>query len=200
MRDLLSVRRRKRQTGRSLGMTLVETMVAIGVMTVILVVVSQVFAVNEDVLVKQLARIDNDNGAIFALKRLGELSRGATSVMTDQTINGTYYASSSTTLVLKLPAVDGSGNILADVFDYIAVYRDPLATTKIYTDTWPGSGSMRVSGKKLLTAYNSTMTFSYNRAAAGQATRVSVFLINTQTKRGSTLTSRTWTSIFLRNF
>ena len=181
-------------------MTLMEALISLGIMAIILVMVDQTFLVNQDVLAKQLAKIDADTGAVLALKRFSDASKGAIAVMSSRTINGTVYTSSASTLVLKLPSIDSSGNIIGSTYDYVAVYRDGTETTKIFTDTQIGTGSVRANGKKLVTQYNTTFTFSYNSFDITQATRVSLFLINTQTARGTTLISKDWTSIFLRNF
>lgn len=181
------------------GMTLVETMTVIGIMSIIMVVVSQIFVVNNELVAKSLARADNDNGATFAIRRIGELSRGASTVMASHIINGTTYTSGTNVLVLVMPSVDSSGNIIVASYDYIAFYRDAVATTKIFTDTDAAVGSVRVDGSKLLTAYNDTLAFSYNARDISEATRISVFVINTQTVRGQVLSTKAWTSIFLRN-
>lgn len=193
-------RHRPDRRSSSRGVGLMEAVVTIGIMTMVLVMVADVFAVNNNLVALSLGRADNDNGAVLALKRLGELARGAGGVVSSQTINGTAYVSSSTVLVLKLPTIDPSNNIISGSYDYIAFYRDSTDATKIYTDLAPAAGSVRVSGKKLLTAYNQTLAFSYNNAAISQATRVSVFIVNQQTVRLKMLTTRAWTSIFLRNF
>lgn len=176
-----------------------ETIVVIGIMTIVLMILSQIFAINYDFTLKQLARNDDDMGAIAAMRRLGDVTRGAISVATQDVINGTTYASSSDVLVLKLPAMDASGDILPAVFDRVAVFRDATVSTVIRTDTDAAAGSVRQDGKRLLTAYNDTMTFSFNDPSIDKATRVSVFMINSQVVRGRTLTTRAWTSVFLRN-
>jgi hypothetical protein len=195
--------RRHLPVGRAaaLGMSLVEAIASIAIMAIIMIVVDQVFIVNQDILAKQLVRADNDNGAVSAIKRLGELTRGASAVLVSYTINGTNYITSPTTLVIRIPSVNSSGNIVSSTsYDYLAVYRDSTDSTKIYTDTQTATGSARVSGQHLLTAYNSILTFSYNNSSTPQATRVSVYLVNQQTVRSTTQTTKAWTSIFLRNY
>jgi hypothetical protein len=184
---------------RAAGFTLLETVAVIGIMIMLLLVVDRIFLVNEDYMAKTLARIDNDNGAVIAIGRLGELSRGATAILTSETINGTLYTTSPDVLVLQIPTLDGSGNIVANSSDYVAFYRNPIDSTQIYTDTAVAAGSARQSGKKLLTDDNALLTFSYNNPLPSNATRVSVFLVNQQTVRGVTITTKEWTSIFLRN-
>jgi len=187
------------------GFGMMEGMVSLGIITMILVMINDIFIVNYDFTVKALARIDNDNGAILATKRLGELARGATAVLSSKVVNGTLYTTGTHELVLQVPSLDGAGNIIAGCSDYVAVYRHATLTTEVWTDidtdsvTCAGGTSARVDGKHVLTANNTTLTFSYNDPDPYDATRISVFLVNSQTVREATLTTKTWTSIFMRN-
>jgi|GEM_PF-1432275 type II secretory pathway pseudopilin PulG len=182
------------------GISLVEAIVVVGIMTIVLGVVAQVFKANYDTMQRQMARIDADNGAILAIRQLGELARGATGVMPARTINGTAYTGNHDVLILHLPSLDAAGNLVAGQSDYVAVFRNPSDPTQILTDTEIGTGSARPPGQKLLTGSNQTLVFSYNNADPSLANRVSVFLVNARTVRDSTLTSKAWTSIFMRNF
>lgn len=176
-----------------------ETLVVIGVMAVLMVLVTQIFALNYDVYAKQTARLDADTGAVFAARTVSNLTRGASRVVDSWTINGTPYTTSEDTVVLRIPSIDGSGNIIDATFDYIAIYRDGTETTKIYADTEVDATSSRNAGKRLITAHNDTMRFTYNAPDASDATRVGMLLINLQTVRGATFRSKAWTSLFLRN-
>ncbi|MEY4723816.1 MAG: hypothetical protein RLZZ324_1329 [Candidatus Parcubacteria bacterium] len=181
------------------GIGLMESLAVIGIMTMLLFIITSVFAVNQQLIARSLARTDDDNGATLTIRRIGELVRGAFTVLSSSTINGTVYTTGPNVLVVQIPSVDASGNVYAGEYDYIAIYRDAVATTKIYSDTQTGADSARQSGKKLLTAYNSSLEFSYNNPVQSSATRVSIFLVNTQTVRGTVLLTKAWTSIYLRN-
>jgi type II secretory pathway pseudopilin PulG len=181
------------------GMTLAETLSAIGIMTIVLLIVTQIFIINYDVAIKQTSRIDNDVGAVFAVRRISDAARGATAVVASRTINGTAYTTGTDTLILRIPSLDSSSNIIADTYDYIAFYRDAASPTKVFTDTETGSGSARLGGKRLMTAYNQIMAFRYNNATLSSADRVSVYLVNKQTVKGAQFTTQAWTSLFLRN-
>lgn len=182
------------------GFTLLETLVTIAVMTILLLIVNGIFVVNYDIVVKQTSKLDSDGGVTFASRQISELARGAAAVEASHTINGTTYASSSTTLVLQIPAIDASNNPIADAYDYVAISRDPSDATRIIADALPASGSRRPSGKRLVTGYNVQLVFRYNAATVSDATRVSVYIVNQKTVRNSTATSRAWTSLFLRNY
>lgn len=181
------------------GVSLMETMIVIGVMAILLVIVAQIFALNYDVYAKQTARLDADTGAVFAARKISDFTRGASKVLATQNINGTWYTTSQDELVLRVPSIDANRDIIDATFDYIAIYRDATDTSKIFADTEIGTGSSRANGTKLITAHNGTMKFRYNAPDETDATRVSVFMINTKTVRGSTISSRAWTSLLLRN-
>jgi hypothetical protein len=176
-----------------------ETIVVVGVMALIMLIISQIFVLNYEMFFRQSLRTDNETGAILAARSISQLSRGAIAVEASHDFSGTVHTSSDSTLVLKMPAVDGSDNIIAGVYDYAAFYRDPTDATKIFIVTDPGSGSVRQLSARRLTSYNDTLIFRYNAATITAADRISVLLINQQTRRGATVTNRAWTSIFLRN-
>ncbi len=177
-----------------------ETMVVVAIMSLLLLIITQIFALNYRILEQQSARSDNETGAILAARAISQATRGADSVLASYTIGGTLYTSSSTVLVVKMPAINASGNVIENAFDYTAFYRDPLKNTFIKAATQADANSIRRSGTRLMTAYNQTLIFRYNEPDITKANRVSMYLVNSQTKRGQTFTTRGWTSIFLRNF
>ena len=182
------------------GIGLMESIAVIGIMTIILVMVSQIFAVSYDVFIKQSARTDNETSAVIAARVISDMTRDSSVIQSSRTINGTTYTTSANTLVLQMPTIDSNNNVVTGSYDYIAFYRDGTTPTKIFSDTQPAPGSKKVQGKKLVTAYNSILTFRYNNSDITKATRVQVHLVNTQIKRSVTITTKAWTAIFLRNF
>lgn len=176
-----------------------ESLVVIGVMTIVLVMVAEIFTVSYDIFIKQTARTENDTGAVLAARSISEAARGATGVISSATINGTLYTTSDTVLVVETPSLDSSYAVIAGEVDRVAIFRDATETAKIFSDTATGAGSVRPSGKKLVTANNTTLVFRYDDADPTDADRVSVYLVNAQTKRGQTFRTEAWTSIFMRN-
>ena len=189
----------RKPPGAPAGISLMETMVVIGIMIVLLLIITQIFALNYDIFAKQSKRSDNEVGAILAAKTVSQMARGAEAVEASHVFSGTTRTSSSTAVVLKLPSVDASNAIITGSYDYVAFYRSAATPTKIMVDTEGAGGSARLSGTRLITAYNTTLIFRYNDPVITDADRVSLFLINSQTQRGLTLTTKAWTSIFLRN-
>lgn len=181
------------------GFSLMEALTVIGIMTIVMVMVTQIFAVSYDVFVKQSARADNETGAILATRTISEMTRGASAVETSRTINGTAYVTSSSVLVLKMPTIDASNNVVVGSYDYMAIYRDGTDVTKIFSNTQVAAGSKRQGGMRLVTGYNVIAAFRYNAADPSETTRVQAYLVNRQVRRSTTMTTKAWTAIFLRN-
>lgn len=181
------------------GFTLIELMVSMAVMSVLLLIVAQIFIADYDIVEKQVAITDTDTGTILATRAISSMARGAIGVVAAQTINGTPYTSSASTLVLKLPTVNSTGDVIGNTYDYVAFARDGSSPTKIFVDVQAASGSVRLSLRRLITAYNSQLVFRYNAADITKATRVQVYLANSETSKGATLTANAWTALFFRN-
>ena len=181
------------------GFSLMEALTVIGIMTIILVMVTQIFAVSYDVYVKQSARAENETGAILAARTLTDMTRGADSVLASKVIAGTTYTTSASVVVLRIPTVNTAGAVVAGTYDSVAVYRDATNTGEIWSDTESGAGSRRTAGKKRLTSGNLIMTFRYDAEDVTKANRVQAYLVNQRTARSTVVTTKGWTAIFLRN-
>lgn len=176
-----------------------EMIVVIGVMTVVLMVVTQMFILNYNIFENQSSRSTNETGAILAVKDVSQMTRGALNIEASHVFGSDTRTSSSSALVLRLPTVNATGSLITDSFDYVAFYADPADQTRIMSDTDAADGSYRLDGTRLITAHNQAMIFRYNAPVLTDADRVSLYVVNSQTQRDVTVVSRGWTSIFLRN-
>ena len=184
---------------RIAGLSLMEAIVVIGIMTVILFMVTEIMILNYNLFESQVRRSENETGAIITTKTISQMTRSATSIESTHLFGGDTHTSSSSTLVLKLPAIDANDNILEGIFDYVAFYRDDTDTDKIMAVTDGDALSVRPDNTRLITANNQSLTFRYNDPTISEADRVSIYILNQQSYRNSTLKSRGWTSVFLRN-
>lgn len=182
------------------GTSLVEALVVIAITVVLVTVIDAVFVADFNLSQRQFARIDAEGGAISAIRTLGEVTRGATGIMTNWTVNGTLRTSNKEALVLRLPSLDADGDPTGSERDYLAIYRDAANPRKVILDTMPASVSARHGGQKLLTNFNDQLTFSYNNVDPNLANRISVFLVNSTTPPHAVVVSKAWTSIFMRNY
>lgn len=181
------------------GFTVMEAVSVLGIMTMVLVMVSEMFASGYNIYILQSARIGAEVGAVFAARAVSEATRDAMAVEASSTINGTLYTSDADTLVLKLPSIDSSNNVIAASYDYIAIFNDPSDSTLVKRATQITGASKRPTGTKLITTSNSVLRFRYNEPVITDSTRVQLYLKNVQTARATTINARAWTAIYLRN-
>ncbi len=181
------------------GVTLVETLAVVAVMGIIIAIVAQVFSVSLSLVTRQMRRSDTAINAALAMRNFSDLTRGAAGIMASHDFSGTVRDSDGDSLVLNLPAVDGTGLMLVGLTDYIAFYRDPVDPTKILYDIAPATGSYRLAGTRVLTSFNDAFILRYNNPVPADASRVSVYLENSRSVRDDDVKTAAWTSIFLRN-
>lgn len=181
------------------GITLVETLVAVTILIVIGVALAQTTIITLDISSRQSRSYALETNASILLKTFNDNFGHASGIELARTFGATAYTSSSTTLILRIPALDSSHDIISGVYDYIVFFRDPVDTTHIKYTIDAGAGSIRTSGTKTLTTNNSVLTFRYNAQDIVSANRISIALEQTQTHRNTTLTTTGWTSLFLHN-
>ncbi len=181
------------------GMTLTETLIAVAILVIIGVALAQMTMVTLDISSRQSKNYSLETNAAILLKTLNDNFGHASGIELARTFGTTAYTSSSTTLILRIPSLDSSRNIITGVYDYIVFYRDPDNPTHINYTLDAGTGSIRVSGTKTLTTNNASLTFRYNAQDLVSSNRISIALEQTQSHRNTTLTTTGWTSLFLHN-
>lgn len=185
---------------RSAGLTLMETIVVIGIMVMVLLLAMQMLVTNYVFYEKTVGRAENEAGAVLAAKNLSQMVWGATAVETSHDFDGETFTTSSAVLVVRIPSIDDSGAAVAEAYDYIGFGRDGANPTRILAATDANVLSVRQTGRRLVTDHNVRLDFRYNSPEAAQASRVSAYILNRQVRHGTVLESQGWTSVFLRNF
>ena len=107
--------------------------------------------------------------------------RQADMVVASKVISGTTYTSGSGSLVLELPSIDVSGNILTGKYDYIVFYK---SGSNIYERTSADAGSVRASGQEQLSKTAQSLAFSYDNTDLSQAKKIDVE-VQTQEQLGN---------------
>ena len=124
------------------------------------------------------------------------VTQGAT-IEASRTMSGTLYTTDGDTVVVKIPSIDASGNVIAGTFDYFVYY---LSSGSVYQLIEAGAGSVRNAGSKVLGESIDLFTLTYNNADPAIAGSVAVDVQARVTTRGtSSATTRATDTIFLRN-
>jgi hypothetical protein len=159
------------------GYTLVETVIVIALSVVALTALVNLFLIFNTIYGYQRAFIATAGSSGAALNALQIAVLPAEAVLASHAFTEAAYASATSTLVLKLPSVDGAGNIVSGASDYIVFYA---SSTALYRLVEADAASARSSGTTKLSGTLSSLTFTYDAANPSDASEVSADIV-TQT-------------------
>jgi len=178
------------------GFTLIETMVVIAISVIALAALVNLFLIFNTTYGNQQAFMAAAGSAGGAMNALEASVMPADHVLASHNFSGTTYSSNATTLVLSLPAVNSSGNIIAGTEDYVVFYS---SSANLYRSTQAGAGSTRVSGLKELSTTLSTLSFTYDNVDFTKVTNVTVDIVTQARFKQETVQGHLNEKLYLRN-
>lgn len=181
------------------GVTIFEVIVAFSLMSVVIIILADVFIMHSKIFNTSSGKAEVQFQSVSMADVMGKYIRLADSVVEEYVIGGESYETSSSELVLKMPSIDASDNIIADTWDYIAFYRDETDVAKFFYEMEADPASSRVSIKKILSDYVSGLNFIYDNAIIGDIGAVSIEVFLKRTSMNLSQRSRMFTSYNLGN-
>ncbi len=185
------------------GLTLVEVLVAMGLAAVVGTLLLSVMINSAGLFYKESSKLQEGLNINDTLAKVRQSIKQSSGVSATYTSSGTTYTSSSTQIVLKIPAIDALGNIISSTFDYLVFFQD---STKLRYKLFPDAQSSRKSQDQIFSTSVDSLTFKYldsqnppNEVVPGSATKVRIILSLKQ-KNGQAIELNTATSeVSLRN-
>ena len=178
------------------GFTLIEVTILTSVTAVALVALVNLFLMFNSMYSYQRVFIATAGSSGAALNALQASILPADGVLVSHNFSGTTYTSATTTLVLELPTVNSSGNLVSGAKDYVAFYA---SSTELYRRVEANAQSVRISGLTLLSTTLSSLSFTYGNVDVTQATNI-ITDIQTQTQfKQQTIQSHLREQLYLRN-
>lgn len=107
------------------GFTLIEVLVAAATAAVAGILLITVLVQNNGLVYDQSAKVSQTLSLNDAASNINDLIKNASAIVATNLVGSPTYTTSNTTLVLALPSLDSSGNIISDTFDYAVIARDP---------------------------------------------------------------------------
>lgn len=190
--------------GRQEGFTLLELLVAATITIIMAGLLFGVFVQSNSTFYIQRNKVNQSTSLTDSLKTINDLIKISSAVV-NQYVNGsTTYTSNLSTMVLQLPAIDGSGNNLLSDFDYAVISQDATNSKILRLQIFVSASSFRKAKNQILSTDLSKVNFFYydnNGSVVSPAlsTRVNITL-NTWDQSGlSTKPSSASSDINLRN-
>lgn len=136
------------------GITLIEVLIGMVLMVIVVLAFFSLYNTGQKYFVNQNIKSDILNNNRVTLTWLSRDIKEAVQVIPGPIdINGTFYSTSSGSIVLRLPSIDANG-IIIDIdneFDYLVYQMDPENSTQIVRIVDGKDGiSSRVDGNRVL--------------------------------------------------
>ncbi|MDP2683979.1 MAG: hypothetical protein Q8P20_02875 [bacterium] len=158
-------------------MSLADTLISIFIFVLITGAIIGIFIMYKDTYAIQIAYNELSSNNSIALNKITKNIRQSNEVIESHTINSTLYETDYDTLVLKIPSIDGSDNIITDTFDYLAIHRNPVDSTLLRYDLEPDVASARAGGIQLLSEFVDKIIFNYNDTVFENIDKIETILV-----------------------
>ncbi|MDD2657652.1 MAG: prepilin-type N-terminal cleavage/methylation domain-containing protein, partial [Candidatus Pacebacteria bacterium] len=147
--------------------TLMEVVITIALFAILVLGVSQLYLVFGRTITEQSGAIRVTLGGSALMDAVRSAGLQASHVVATHTFSGTPLASGATVALFELPAVNASGSVIANTYDYVGIYAEGAQAYRV-VDGAPGS--VRLSGKKRLTDALDALSFTYDNASFSAVT------------------------------
>lgn len=155
-----------------IGFTLAEVLIVVALFAILTSVAAGVFIYHNRFYDKEAAEIFSVNETREAADRIDELGRAATEFVSSYVYSSVTYSLGPVMLVLKLPAIDGAGNIVSGQYDYAIISRNPGEANKLELIIDAAAVSSRKDRLLLLSDKLTAINFTYDSADPGLARTV----------------------------
>lgn len=176
--------------------TLIEVIITVALFAVLMFGLSQLYIINNRVVTLQRSSLGVALDASSIVDAVRVAASQANHVVVSHTFSGVSYTSATTTVVFELPAVDASGSIITNTYDYIGIYS---SGANVYRITDAASGSVRASGTKQLTDVLGGLSFTYDAVSFPSVASVTINATTSALVRGQTTEMHLREHIYLRN-
>lgn len=185
------------------GVTMLEMLITVSVFAIVGALLLSILVSNTGLSYRQSAKVSQGVGVNDVISSITTNIKQAAAVATGYPINQPIYITDGSNLVLKLPAVDSSGDTISGAFDFVVYYRDgDKIRFKVFPSTSPQSS--RFSEDKILSLNVTGLSFQYfnklgEEVAPNLATNVEVFVTLSQDTGVGNQTDTAKTEVELRN-
>ncbi|EKD90601.1 MAG: hypothetical protein ACD_30C00112G0042 [uncultured bacterium] len=152
----------------SFGAGLLEVLVAITISAAAGVLLIKTFVENQGLYFEQSSKITQGFSINSAYSEISESIKKSSAVAPANLIGSPQFTTDNNTLVLELPSIDSSGNVINQTFDYIVITREGQNLSFLKKKLFPNPLSQRSPEDKLLATNVSSFTLSYKDQAGNQ--------------------------------
>lgn len=180
------------------GFTLIEMLVVVFLTSVILLGLFSLYEWHGKMYSYQQAVVRVTQSSRNTMQTLSTYVSQSYQVATSTVVQGVTYTSDADSLVLFLPSIDSTGNVVAGKTDTAVFYS---SGTDAFVSFQPDVASSRTAiAKKQLSDSLQSLTFTYNNASTTQVTQVTAAVTNRVQVRTQLVKSAITEGFYLKNY
>lgn len=184
---------------KSRGLSLLEAIIYIFIATLIIAVISEIFINQSSLGQKRTYQSDVELNASAGIEVIKTAIQGAGTVVASRTFGGTAYTSDANTLILELPSIDASDDIVVGSYDYVVFFLDPSDPTLLKATTEAAAGSARQSSTRIISSFVSSAEFRYNKVNTADSTSIDATIATEKTLGTQIFSAKATAKVNLRN-
>lgn len=156
------------------GLTVIELLISTAIFVIVILVIGSIFLSQINSFNEQQAKNKVLAESLRITRAIKKDAIQATSCLTEITIGVDTYTADSDTLILSLPALNASDNIIPNEFDTLIIDRPSVNPSELYYILSPSPSSVRTATQRLLTSALSDFIVRYNDETISGADSFSV--------------------------
>jgi len=169
------------------GVTTIELAVSMAVGAMVFTILGAIFIAQGRYFAIEDAIAETQYNAFQILDTTGLYALSASGVVGSREINGTTYASGTSTVVLALPSIDAAGTLLVNTYDYVALGTAADDPTRFVVDIDADPASDRVDATRYPGALVDRLIFRYNAVDPTEATAIELYVRTRKDARGQAI-------------
>jgi len=188
------------------GFTLVEVMFSTVIGVIILGMVMILYVGVNNSMTMGLALMEINSDGRLAMDRIVRDVRWATQVVTSRTVTSTNYVTGDDELIIEIPSIDSSGDVIASTYDYVIYTLDASDSTRLRKIVDPDVSSNRNSLDQIIAENINSFALSSGGTALGSVGSLSsvssleiALIVNKQPLLNKTVTETINSDVELRN-
>lgn len=178
------------------GFSLIELVISVGIFILIVLAITALFFTHDTLFSAQQTTVEVIGSASALASDIQVMTQQADQVLSSHAFSGVTYTTSTSTLVLRLPSIDSSGDPIPSTYDYVAYYA---TGTSAYRLVDAGAGSVRIPGSKQLSNAITTFTFTYDNINTALVSSVGVDIATEKAAKREEVDTHVSQTVYLRN-
>lgn len=154
------------RTDNSFGMTIAEAVIAIAISAIVGSLLIAIIVNSSGIFYKESSTLQEGLNINDSLSKVRETIKESNGVSSSYVSGGTTYTSGAEQLVLKVPALDVSGNIIQQTFDFFVFFKDQK---NLRLKIFPDATSKRLAQDQIFTTSLDSLKFQYFNSATPPA-------------------------------